>query len=429
MRSVARLAAALAALTATAYAFDLVQSPPGNYDESKVPPYTLPDPLVRDDGQRVTTAARWTSERRPELLAAFAKVEYGRTPGPLPPVTAKVDEEGPALGGTAMRRQVTLTFGTGPKAVSAHILMYVPAKATAPVPAFAILNFQGNQAISTDPAVALATSWLPDDDPGVVDHHATEKARGTEATRFPVDLIVSRGYALVTAYYGDFDPDFDDGFQNGVHPLFYTGGQTRPADGEWGSIGAWAWGLSRILDYIQTDHVIDATRVAVAGHSRLGKAALWAGVQDTRFAMVISNESGSGGAALHKRIYGETVADITRVFPHWFTSGFKAYAGHEERLPFDQHELLALVAPRPLYVASAQGDQWADPKGEFLSALGAAPVYQLLSTSAFGGVTEMPPADHPVGGTIGYHMRTGPHNLTRYDWEQYLNFADRHLQR
>src|SRR5215831_174224 len=176
MRTIATVAAGLAALTASAYALGLVQSPPGNYDESKVPPYTLPDPLVRDNGQRVTTAAAWTSERRPELLAAFATVEYGRTPGSRLPVTARVDEEGPALGGTAMRRQVTLTFGTGPRALSAHVLMYVPAKATAPVSAFAILNFQGNQAITTDAAVKLATAWLPNDDPGIVDHRATEKA-------------------------------------------------------------------------------------------------------------------------------------------------------------------------------------------------------------------------------------------------------------
>jgi hypothetical protein len=428
MRLTPGLVTGLAALAASAYALALVQSPPGNYDESKVPPYTLPDPLVRANGQRVTTPQGWAADRRPELLAQFAAVEYGRTPGPPPAVSYKVAEEGPALGGAAMRRQVTLTFGSGSKTLTAHLLLYVPAKATSPVPAFAILNFQGNQAVSDDPAVALATSWLPNDDPGIVDHHATEKARGTEASRFPIDLIIARGYALATVYYGDFDPDFDDGFQNGVHPLFYTPGQTRPADGEWGSIGAWAWGLSRVLDYLGTEDAIDASRVAVAGHSRLGKAALWAGVQDPRFALVVSNESGSGGAALHKRIYGETVADITRVFPHWFTGGFRQYAGREDRLPVDQHELLALVAPRPLYVASAEGDQWADPRGEFLSARGADPVYKLLGTEGLG-VTEMPRPDHPVGGTIGYHVRTGPHNLTRYDWEQYLRFADRQLHR
>ena len=428
MRLTTGLVTGLAALGASAYALALVQPPPANYDESKVPPYTLPDPLVRANGQRVTTPEGWTSERRPELLAQFAAVEYGRTPGPLPTVSYKVAEEGPALGGAAMRRQVTLTFGAGSKTLAAHLLLYVPAKAREPVPAFAILNFQGNQAVSEDPKVALATAWLPNDDPGVVDHHATEKARGTEASRFPVDLIIARGYALATVYYGDFDPDFDDGFQNGVHPLFYGPGQTRPADGEWGSIGAWAWGLSRVLDYLETEEAIDASRVAIVGHSRLGKAALWAGVQDPRFALVVSNESGSGGAALHKRIYGETVADITHAFPHWFTAGFRQYAGHEDRLPVDQHELLALVAPRPLYIGSAEGDQWADPRGEFLSARGADPVYRLLGAEGLG-VTEMPPPDHPIGGTIGYHVRTGPHNLTRYDWEQYLRFADRQLHR
>ena len=323
-------------------------------------------------------------------------------------MTAKVDEEGPALGGAAMRRQVTLTFGTGPKAVAAHVLMYVPAKATAPVPAFAILNFQGNQAITTDPAVALATSWLPNDDPGVVDHRATEKARGTEATRFPVDLIVSRGYALVTAYYGDFDPDFDDGFQNGVHPLFYTGGQTRPADGEWGSIGAWAWGLSRAARLparrttSSTRRASPSSAIRASARPRSGQAC-----RITRFAHRDLERVGLGGAALHKRIYGETVDGITRVS---FRIGSRAASGNmpgtKSALPFDQHELLAMIAPRPLYVASAEGDQWADPRGEFLSAKGADPVYRLLGTDGLG-VAEMPPVDHPVGGTIGYHMRTG----------------------
>jgi hypothetical protein len=419
---------ALAACAVTAYALPHMQSPSPNEDEAKVPPYTLPDPLIMADGRRVTTAAEWTSTRRPQLVATFADTEYGRTPGPTPPVTTKVDEEGRAFDGTAMRRQVTLRFGASPDGPRMHLLLYVPARATSPVPAFLALNFQGNQAVSADPAVALATSWLPNDDPGVVNHRATEDSRSKEASRFPIDLLLAHGYALATVYYGDLDPDFDDGFQNGVHPLFYHPGQTRPADGEWGAIGAWAWGLSRALDYIGTDEAIDATRVVVVGHSRLGKAALWAGVQDTRFAIVVSNESGSGGAALHKRIYGETVADITRAFPHWFTASFRQYAGHEERLPVDQHELLALVAPRPLYVGSAAGDQWADPRGEFLSALAAESVYRLLGTDGLG-VTEMPPTDHPVGGTIGYHVRTGPHNLTRYDWEQYVRFADRHFHR
>src|SRR5947199_116134 len=188
MRALLRLFATLAMLTVTAYALPLMQPPPGNYDESKVPPYTLPDPLVAADGSRVTTADQWRQRRRPELLAAFASIEYGRTPSARLPVSAKVDEEGPALGGSAMRRQVTLTFGTGGKTLSAHVLIYAPAKATSPVRAFAILNFQGNQAVTTDPAVALTTSWVPDDDPGAVHHRATDASRGTEAQRFPVDL-------------------------------------------------------------------------------------------------------------------------------------------------------------------------------------------------------------------------------------------------
>jgi (4-O-methyl)-D-glucuronate---lignin esterase len=404
-----------------------MQAPAANYDESKVPAYTLPDPLVLDNGGKVSSAKDWTSRRR-ELLARFAAIEYGQTPGTAQPVTAKVDEEGPAFGGSAMRRQLTLHFGAASAGLDMHLLLYVPAKATEPVPAFLALNFQGNQAIADDPAITLATAWLPDRDKGVVDHRATDAARGTEASRFPIDLLVSHGYALATAYYGDLDPDFDDGFQNGVHPLFYRPGQSRPAPGEWGAIGAWAWGLSRALDYLEKEQVLDARKVALVGHSRLGKAALWAGAQDDRFAIVISNESGSGGAALHKRIYGETVEAITRQFPHWFTPGFQQYAGHEERLPIDQHELLALIAPRPLYVASAAGDQWADPRGEFLSAKAADPVYRLLGTDGLG-VADMPPVDHPVGGTIGYHVRSGEHDLTRYDWEQFVRFADRHFKR
>jgi len=403
------------------------QQPPGNYDEAKVPAYTLPDPLVMADTTRITTAEAWTSRRRPELLDIFAREVYGRTPTSPLPLRAIVDSTArDALGGTAIRRQVTLRFTPGEDGAAIRLLLYVPANASGPVPVFLALNFQGNQAVNADPAITLARSWLPDRDPGVVNHHATEASRGTEAGRFPIPQILAKGYGLATVYYGDLDPDYDN-FQNGVHPLFYKTGQTHPAPDEWGAIGAWAWGLSRALDYLETDRSVDARAAVVVGHSRLGKAALWAGAQDPRFAIVVSNESGCGGAALSKRIFGETVDAITRQFPHWFAGNFRRYANNEAALPVDQHELLALIAPRPLYVASAAEDQWADPRGEFLAAQAAEPVYRLLGRTGLG-VDSMPPIDHPVGGTIGYHVRQGEHDLTAYDWEQFLAFADRHLR-
>lgn len=403
---------------------------PAQLDDTPVPPYALPDPLVNAAGQAIASAEAWRG-RRTELLELFAREEYGRTPigrpdGMRAEVTA-VDSQ--ALDGAATRKEVTIRFAPDDTAPAMHLLVFVPNRRDAgrKAPAFLGLNFYGNHTLSPDRGITLSTAWMTAEAPGVVEHRATEASRGTAAAQWPVAEIVARGYAVATAYCGDLCPDRPDGLAAGVNGWFEHTGTEKRAPDAWGAIGVWAWGLSRALDYLETDPEIDASRVAVHGHSRLGKAALWAAAQDERFALVISNESGCGGAALSKRLHGETVAKINQVFPHWFALNFRHYNENEAALPMDQHELLALIAPRPLYVASAEGDDWADPRGEFLSVKGAEPVYRLLGQT--GPATEdVPPLHTPTGDALRYHIRGGPHDITRYDWSCYLDFADRWLK-
>jgi len=415
--SAAMLALALAVQAASAQTI---------YDEAKVPKYTLPDPLTAVDGTKVTDAKAWRA-RRAEIYDIFATQMYGKMPAAPKALAFKVTSKSvAALEGKAMRREVTATFLPGGKGPAMTILIYLPASAKGPVPLFVGMNFQGNHTISTDPGITITKSWVSGRRAGVVNNRAGEKSRGAAKSRWPVEQILARGYGLATIYYGDIDPDYHDKFANGVHPLFYRKGQTAPAPDEWGSISAWAWGLSRAMDYFQTAGDVDPKRVAVMGHSRLGKTSVWAGASDERFALVISNNSGCGGAALSKRCFGETVGRINKSFPHWFCGNFKQYSNNESALPFDQHMLIALMAPRPVLVCSAKEDRWADPRGEFLAAKGAHEVYRLLGRDGLTA-TKMPAPGKPVLSRIGYSIREGKHNVLPSDWKVYMDFADKHM--
>ncbi len=401
-----------------------------NFDEGMVREYSLPDPLVSCDGEAIRSSGQWLASRRPEILELFRTQVYGRAPGVPDDIRfRRFDLERDALKGVATRKQVKVYFSGDKSGPSMDILIYLPNSADGPVPLFIGLNFGGNHTIHADPGIALTSSWVRNSkDSSITDNRATEKSRGASSSRWPVEEILARGYGLATVYYGDIDPDFDDGFLNGGHGLLdAASGEDRPADA-WGSIAAWAWGLSRAMDYFETDGDIDHNRIALMGHSRLGKTALWAGGRDRRFAIVISNCSGCGGAAISRRRYGESVARINTSFPHWFCGNFKDYSDNEDQLDVDQHMLIALVAPRPVYVASADEDLWADPKGEFTAAKAAEPVYRLLDA---GGLDSegIPPLGHATAGTIGHHIRAGKHDVTDFEWGRYLDFADKHLKK
>jgi len=401
-----------------------------NYDENKVPDYHLPEVLTSESGQGISDKEQWEKIRRPEILELFSKEMFGTIPSVEVDLSFEVKKHlKGVLDGAADLKEVDLIFSNSNGRDTASLLLFLPSDRSQPVPLFLGLNFYGNHTIHAHPEISISKNYTRNNPTFYIyDHQADENSRGVRSTRWPVEYILQNGYGLGVIYYGDLDPDFDDGYQNGLHPLFYKEGQERPAEEEWGSIGVWAWGMSRALDYLEQDPDIAADKVISFGHSRLGKTSLWAGAQDERFAAVISNNSGCGGAAISRRRFGETVKVINTSFPHWFNDVFRKYNEKEDELPLDQHMLIALMAPRPVYIASAQQDQWADPKGEYLSGYHAGPVYQLYGKMTPSSENQ-PPLNQPqFTESVSYHIRSGVHDVTRFDWVQYIQFANQYVR-
>lgn len=370
-----------------------------NYDESKVGNYTLPDPLVLKNGRRVRSADVWLNQRRPEILKLYEDHIYGRVPDRAPKVSFEIAEtDSKALEGMAVRKRVIAHFGDNTDGPKVNLLMYLPAKAAKPVPLLVQLSFFANP-------VAGAVS--------------------RDATIISNSLALGYGYASLR--YTEIEGDTRTNSVSGVRKLALAAGQSQPAADEWGTISAWAWGASRVLDYLETDRAVDAKRVALIGHSRLGKTVLWAGARDPRFALIFSSCSGEMGASLARRDWGETVDDMAANFPWQFAGNFQKFSGRWSDMPVDSHMLIALNAPRPVFITGGTQDQWADPHGQFLAQVAAGPVYRLLGRQDLG-TSKLPPLDSPqISGDLGFHYHTGGHTITSADWTAFLNFAEMHL--
>lgn len=435
------------------------QSFKANYDEAAVPKYELP-PLLRNNQGETVNAEGWPA-RRAEIMSLCRDHVYGAWDCPDYQLSAEIVEQGTYLDGKAQRTQWKVTVSNEHGSQAIDLLVYLPQNASkeSPVPIFLGLNFTGNHCVAKDPAIRIPTSWMRPDKETVIDSRATEKGRGVRERRWPVEEIIAEGFGLATAYYGDLAPDDPKHYMEGLPrlnpnlkkdlgplPLEASYRETeQPTTG--GAIAVWSWGLSRLLDVLQKDSRVAANKVIVVGHSRLGKTALWAGATDERFAMIISNNSGCGGAALSRRAFGETVQRINTAFPHWFCDQYRKYNLAEGNCPVDQHSLMALLAPRPLYVTSASEDLWADPHGEFLAAKEASLVYRLLGQTALPNVEfygfenlgqgkvvyadgwgEATESEIPAYARIGYHLRQGPHDILSYDWQRFMQFARQNLR-
>jgi len=397
---------------------------PVNYTEAKVGTYTLPDPLKLANGNSVATAKVWFEKRRPEIVKLFEENQYGRMPDRPRDMHFDVfDRATPAFDGKAVRRQATIYFTKDKSGPSVDVLLYLPASAGGPVPVLLNVGFAANNLAVSDPGVKVGRSFDPINKQRVPATPGKFNFGGID-----VLPVIEKGVGLATVNYGDIDPDALSGLPFGVRNLYLKRGQTAPAPDEWGSISAWAWGLSRVLDYLETDKGVDAGRVALMGVSRLGKTVLWTAAHDTRFALVIASCSGEGGAALSRRNYGETIKHLVEPtrYPYQFCANYAKYADQVDQFPVDAHMLLALIAPRPVLLQTGDADRWSDPKGEFLAAVAATPVFKLLGKEGIDAA-QMPPAGTPILNTLGYFMHAGGHGSMPSDWVQFFKFMEMHF--
>lgn len=395
---------------------------PVNYDEARVGSYSLPDPLVFD-GKEIKNAKEWYQKRRPEILKLFQEEQFGKSPSREHISFHVFDKGTPAFEGKALRKQVAIYFTEDTSKYKADLLIYLPANCKKPVPLFLQISFMPNSVSVDDPGVKPGMMWTRE---GKRVPANSEIGMG----RLDVDKFVSAGFGVATIYYGDIEPDFARGIEYGIRGYYLKPGMQHPAPDEWGAISAWAWGLSCAMDYLVTDRQIDRSQVALFGISRLGKTVLWAGASDTRFGMVIASCSGEGGAALSRRNYGETIkhmTDSSRYF-YQFCANRAKYAEDPGQSPVDAHLLLSMIAPRPLLLQTGNTDNWSDPKGEFLAAVAAGPVYRLLGKTGLDTAI-MPAAGVPVLHGIGYYMHSGGHGTQPEDYAVFMQFMKMHFDR
>jgi len=397
---------------------------PANYDESKVGTYTLADPLKLEDGKPVRDAKTWYSKRRPEILKMFETQQYGTMPGRPADESFEVTDRGTlALDGKAIRKQVTIHLSKDPTWPAIHLVEYIPASAKKPVPMYFDINFGAVQAAVDDPGITPEKVRNPKTDE-LVD---PPPAGGRGFGKINVEVFLDAGIGVATFNYAELAPDTPTGFSHGIRAKYMKPGQAGEDDrapDAWGSISAWAWGMSRVEDYFETDNQVDAKRVAIHGVSRLGKTVTWAGAYDQRFAAVIASCGGEGGAALSHRDYGETIRHLTAPsrYPYQFAANYAKYAGFPDTARFDAHMLLALIAPRPVLLQTGSTDYWSDPKGEFLAAVAAGPVYKLLGRQDLG-TDVWPAAKVPLfSNGLNYYMHDGPHGMVPTDYDIYVQF-------